>query len=178
MRSSSSSSSVTVHPSPSRSPSVCSTPDTASTGLPNSSSTCSRARPTSWGSDSFFPDSAMETVEELPLQRFVGFLVDLVALERGLCVRELRTDPGRVVQLRFGLVHDLLEHPHEPARGRQRKGEEAADQSHHATAGSASRTKLYGGSGPTSLKWSGGDSRAASSSSFASTVFTALRSTS
>src|SRR2546421_12065988 len=98
----------------------------------------------------------MEAVEELALQRFVGFLVQLAPLERGLGLRELGADPGRVVELRLGLLDDLLEHPDEPASRRERKGEDAADQSHQATAGMASRTKLYGGSGPTSLKWSGG----------------------
>src|SRR4051794_8662653 len=177
MRSSSSSSSVTVQPL-SPSPLVCSKPETASTGLPNSSSIWSRARPTSSGGDSLFPDSAMETVEELALQRFVGFLVHLAPLERGLGLRQLGADPGRVVELSLGLVDHLLEHPDEPARGRKWKGEEAADQSHQATTGMPSRTKLYGGSGPTSLKWSGGDSRAASPSSCASIDFTASRSTS
>src|SRR2546430_12471937 len=98
----------------------------------------------------------MEAVEELALQRFVGFLVQLAPFERGLGLRELGADPGRVVELRLGLLDDLLEHPDEPASRRERKGEDAADQSHQATAGMASRTKLYGGSGPTSLKWSGG----------------------
>ena len=75
----------------------------------------------SCGGDSLFPDSAMETVEELALQRFVGFLVHLAPLERGLGLGQLGTDPGRVVKLRLGLVDDLLEHPDEPTRGRERK---------------------------------------------------------
>src|SRR3954452_1851424 len=107
----------------------------------------------------------MEAVQELALQRFVGFLVHLAPLERGLGLRELGADPGRVVELRLGLLDDLLEHPDEPASRRERQGEDAADQSHQAPAGMASRTKLYGGSGPTSLKWSGGESRSASPSS-------------
>src|SRR5947207_8095471 len=176
MRSSSSSSSVTVQPLPS--PLDCSKPETASTGLPNSSSIWSRARPTSSGSDKLFFDSAMEPVEELPLQRFVGFLVDLAALESGLGLCELGADPGRIVQLGLGLLDDLLEHPGEPTYGRKGKREQAADQSHQATTGMASRTKLYGGSGPTSLKWIGGDSRATSSSSRASILSTRSRSTS
>src|SRR3989440_755666 len=163
MRGSSSSSSVIVQPLPS--PFSCSKPETASTGLPNSSSICSRARPTTSGGDRFFLLSAIEAVEELPLQRFVGFLVDLAALERRLGIGQLGADPPRVVELRLGLVDDLLEHPGEPAHRRERKSEQAADQSHQATAGMASRTKLYGGSGPTSLKWSGGESRSASPSS-------------
>src|SRR5439155_26183943 len=120
----------------------------------------------------------MEAVQELALQRFVGFLVQLAPLERGLGLRELGADPGRVVELRLGLVDDLLEHPDEPASRRERKGEDAADQSHQATAGIASRTKLYGGSGPTSLKWSGGERRDTSSSTCFSTHSTAPRSTS
>src|SRR5256714_11108895 len=175
MRSSSSSSSVTVPPLPS--PSDCSQPEAASTGLPNSSSIWSRARPTSSGSDKLFFDSAMEPVEELPLQRFVGFLVDLAALESGLGLCQLGADPGRIVQLRLGLLDDLVEHPGEPTYGRKGKREQAADESHQATAGMASRTKLYGGSGPTSLKWSGGESRATSSSSRDSIASTRSRST-
>src|SRR5205823_2008634 len=120
----------------------------------------------------------MEAVQELALQRFVGFLVPLAPLERGLGLRELGADPGRVVELRLGLLDDLLEHPDEPASRRERKGEDAADHSHQATAGIASRTKLYGGSGPTSLKWSGGERREASSSTCFSTDSTAPRSTS
>src|SRR5947207_1490479 len=176
MRSSSSSSSVTVQPLPS--PLDCSKPETASTGLPNSSSIWSRARPTSSGSDKLFFDSAMEPVEELPLQRFVGFLVDLAALESGLGLCQLGADPGRIVQLGLRLLDDLVEHPGEPTYGRKGKREQAADQSHQATAGMASRTKLYGGSGPTSLKWSGGERLEASSSTCFSTDSTAPRSTS
>src|ERR1700746_671989 len=125
MPSSSSSSSVTVQPLPSplSSPFEYSKAETDSTGLPNSSCIWSRARPTSSGGDSFLPDSAMEPVEELALQRFVGFLVHLAALQCGLGLRELGADPGRVVQLGLGLVDDLLEHPGEPARGRERQGE-------------------------------------------------------
>src|SRR3954468_19032735 len=106
MRGSSSSSSVIVQPL--ASPFACSKPETASTGLPNSSSTCSRARPTSSGGDRFFFVSAIEAVEELPLRRFVGFLVDLASLERRLGVGQLGADPPWVVQLRLGLVDDLL----------------------------------------------------------------------
>src|SRR3954470_2543655 len=140
MRGSSSSSSVTVQPPPLSSGRP--NPDTASTGLPNSSSIWRRARPTSSGGDSFLPLSAMETVEELALHLFVGCLVDLAPLERGLGVGELGPDPGRIVQLRLGLVHDLLEHPDEPTGGREREREQTADQPHQATAGIASRTKL------------------------------------
>src|SRR3954468_390351 len=140
MRGSSSSSSVTVQPPPLSSGRP--NPDTASTGLPNSSSIWRRARPTSSGGDSRFPLSAMETVEELALHLFVGRLVDLAALEGSLGVRQLGADPGRVVQLRLGLVHDLLEHPDEAPGRRERKCEQAADQAHQATAGIASRTKL------------------------------------
>src|SRR5438094_3748303 len=172
MRGSSSSSSVTVQPLPS----ACSKPVTASMGFPNSSSTCSRARPTSSGGDSCFFVSATEAVEELLLQRFVGCLVDLSALERRLGVGQLSADPPRVVELRLGLVDDLVEHPGEPAHGRERKCEQSADQTHQATAGEVRCTKLYGGSGPTSLKWSGGDSRAASSSSRAAIGSTESRS--
>src|SRR5947208_2859068 len=89
MRGSSSSSSVTVQPLPS----ACSKPVTASMGFPNSSSTCSRARPTSSGGDSCFFVSATEAVEELLLQRFVGCLVDLSALERRLGVGQLSAAP-------------------------------------------------------------------------------------
>src|SRR3954467_9273264 len=113
MRSSSSSSSVTVQPLSPPSPLDCSNAETASTGLPNSSSICWRARPTSCGGESLFPDSAMEAVEELALHGFVGFLVHFAPLERSLGLRQLGADPSRVVQLRLGLVDDLLEHPDE-----------------------------------------------------------------
>src|SRR2546423_1071932 len=120
----------------------------------------------------------MEAVQELALQRFVGFLVQLASLERGLGLGELGADPGRVVELRLGLVDDLLEHPDAPGGRREGRGEDAADHPHQAPAGMASRTKLYGGSGPTSLKWSGGERREASSSTCFSTDSTAPRSTS
>src|SRR5436309_15605387 len=97
MRGSSSSSSVTVQPLLSPSPLDCSKPETASIGLPKSSSTCSRARPTSCGGDSRLPLSDMEPLQEVALQLFVGLLVDLAALEGGLGVRQLRPDPRRVV---------------------------------------------------------------------------------
>src|SRR5437868_13238116 len=112
MRGSSSSSSVTVQPPPLSS--ARAKPEAASTGLPNSSWTWSRARPTSSGGESFFLPSAMEPPEELALQVFVGVLVDLAALESGLGVGQLGADPGRVVELRLGLLDDLVEHPDQP----------------------------------------------------------------
>src|SRR5947208_13620108 len=116
MRSSSSSSSVTVQPLLSPSPFDCSKPETASTGLPNSSSICSRAQPMSCGGDSLFPDSAMETVEGLALQRFVGFLVHLAPLERGLRLSQVGMDAGLVLKLPLGLVHERVELPDHPTR--------------------------------------------------------------
>src|SRR4051812_46393917 len=109
----------------------------------------------------------MEPLQEVALQLFVGLLVDLAALEGGFGVRQLRPDPRRVVELRLRLLDHLVEHPRQPAHRREREGEQAADESHQATAGRPSRTKLYGGSGPTSLKWSGGDRSAESSSTAA-----------
>src|SRR2546423_14905466 len=103
MRSSSSSSSVTVQPLLSPSPFDCSKPETASTGLPNSSSICSRAQPMSCGGDNLFHDSAMETVEELALQRFVGFLVHLAPLVSCLGLGEIGPDLCRVVMVCLGL---------------------------------------------------------------------------
>src|SRR5438132_7631011 len=151
-----------------------------STGLPNSSSICSRARrATSAGERFFLPvELAMAPVQQLALDRLVRLLVELAALEPGLGLCQLGADPPRVVQLRVGLVDDLLEHPHEPPRGRERQREESADQTHHAATGSSRSTKLYGGSGPTSLKRSGGESSAAMRSRRAETVSTAPRRTS
>src|ERR1700751_5856813 len=106
MRGSSSSSSVTIQPPPLSS--ARPKPETDSTGLPNNSSICSRARPTSSGGERLFLLSAMETVEEPTLHRLVGFLVDLASLERCLGICQLGTDARRIVELGFGLVDHLL----------------------------------------------------------------------
>src|SRR5437763_17148200 len=118
--------------------------ETDSTGMPNSSSTCARARRAiSTG------DLAMEAGEELSFELVVALLVELAPLERRRRLAELGTDPARVVELRVRLVDDLREHPGEPARGRERQLQEPADEAHQTGAGSSRDTKLYGGSGPT-----------------------------
>src|SRR5579884_2005795 len=99
MRGSSSSSRCTTQP---REP-LRATPETSSTGLPNSSSTCSRARrTTSTG------DLATQPPEQLRLDRLVRRLVELAGLARPLRLRQPGADAARVVQLRLGLVEHLL----------------------------------------------------------------------
>src|SRR2546421_8295330 len=167
---------VTVHP---RVPSRA-TPETESTGLPKSSPTCSRARRAiSTGERFCLPfELAMDSVEQLALEGVVARLVQLAALERSFRLGELGADPARVVQLRVGLLDDLVDHPDQSSRGRERESQQPADEAHQTATGSSRSTKLYGGSGPTSLKRSGGESSAARRSSRAETVSTAPRSTS
>src|SRR5205823_5932533 len=126
-----------------------------SAGLPKSSATWLRAALAASSGESFVFRSSLvatEPLQELLLDQLVLLLVELAAVERLRRLRELEPDPPRVVQLRLRLGDDLVEHPDEPAGGRERQRQKTLHEAHQAGTPSSSSTKLYGGSGPTSSK--------------------------
>src|SRR5256885_385397 len=139
MRSSSTSSTVTFQPRP---PSR-ETAAIDSAGLPKSSATWLRAALAASSGESFVFRSSLvatEPLQELLLDQLVLLLVELAAVERLRRLRELEPDPPRVVQLRLRLGDDLVEHPDEPAGGRERQRQKTLHEAHQACTPSSHST--------------------------------------
>src|SRR5205807_1408378 len=172
MRETSTTSSVTIQPSPERS-----RPETESASLPSSAASCSRAvsttrraspgrapegRRSSSGSSASSRSTGSSrgsccsargssASEPQPLEQLVLDLLELLDRELAplvaeLGLGELPTDRTPLVQLSRRLLGDLLRDPHGPADRRQRQRQQARQEPHQLSPGNM--TKLCGGSGP------------------------------